>query len=565
MSNATPVPGETGSPDESREVQAGCMPPWKVGELPRPPRISWSPRALVGPGLMMAGAAIGGGEWLMGPAVTAQYGGVVMWIAMVSILFQVVYNLEIMRYTVYCGEPIIVGFFRIAPGPRFWTIVYLAVDFFGIWPYLAANAAVPFHAAILGHLPGAAPTQYLSDEQIAMDFGLPLEQVRELRSDAASYGTKAGQKPYPAPIAARVESEMATKGRIAYGIFLLSFVPLIFGGKIYNSLERLMVAKIIVVLGYLLFLGFFYVSWSTWLEVFAGLVFLGKGSDGSWAFRLFPDWATSANIDWSLLAAFAAIAGQGGMTNSQLSTYTRDKGWGMGALVGAIPSMVGGKGISLSHTGKVFPITPGALERWKGWLKVLWRDQWVIWAIGCILGVTIPALVSLEFVRGLKIRDDAIAAATAQGIVDRTGNMLFWFLTLFCGFIVLFPSQISQVDGIVRRWTDVLWTGSRRLKSWKGDRVKYVYYSLLAAYGVWGFGVLTLLPNPLLLTKFTGAFMNFALGFSAFHTIVVNRTLLPRALQAGHFTRVALLGCGIFFITLGVLGLRRALVDVGLL
>src|SRR5688572_16634772 len=177
------VPDFATPEEQSPELQSGTMPAWTEGELPEPPTVKRGILSLLGPGLMMAGAAIGGGEWLMGPAVTAQYGGVVMWIAMVSILFQVVYNLEIMRYTVYCGEPIIVGFFRIRPGPRFWTIVYLAVDFFGIWPYLAANAAVQVHAAALGHLSGAAPTQYLTDEQIVMEFGLPLEEVRELRSE----------------------------------------------------------------------------------------------------------------------------------------------------------------------------------------------------------------------------------------------------------------------------------------------------------------------------------------------------------------------------------------------
>ena len=34
-----------------------------------------------GPGLFMAGAAIGGGEWLTGPLVTTQYGGGLLWLA----------------------------------------------------------------------------------------------------------------------------------------------------------------------------------------------------------------------------------------------------------------------------------------------------------------------------------------------------------------------------------------------------------------------------------------------------------------------------------------------------
>src|SRR5262245_22626753 len=124
-----------GSPET---IPAGCMSPWEVGELPPAPSLRWRLGALVGPGLMMAGSAIGGGEWLMGPAVTAQYGGVVMWLAMVSIVLQVTYNLSVMRYTIYNGEPIVVGWMRLVPGPRLWVAVYLFLDFFAIWPSLSA-------------------------------------------------------------------------------------------------------------------------------------------------------------------------------------------------------------------------------------------------------------------------------------------------------------------------------------------------------------------------------------------------------------------------------------------
>src|SRR5215471_10447662 len=83
------------------------MPPWDKGEMPDAPKLtlrSWA--MLLGPGLVMGGAAIGGGEWLAGPLTTARYGGAVLWLATVSILGQVIYNLEISRYTLYCGEPI---------------------------------------------------------------------------------------------------------------------------------------------------------------------------------------------------------------------------------------------------------------------------------------------------------------------------------------------------------------------------------------------------------------------------------------------------------------------------
>jgi hypothetical protein len=123
------------------------MPPWEIGDLADAPRLtlkSWA--LLLGPGLVMGGAAIGGGEWLAGPLTTARYGGAVLWLATVSILAQVLYNLEISRYTLYCGEPIFTGKFRLVPGPVFWLVLYLFLDFGSVFPYLVANAATPLAA-----------------------------------------------------------------------------------------------------------------------------------------------------------------------------------------------------------------------------------------------------------------------------------------------------------------------------------------------------------------------------------------------------------------------------------
>src|SRR5262249_30319670 len=140
--------------DGSRVVAArdGPIVSWRVGDLPPPPGFGWRQCAeLIGPGVIVAGSAIGAGEWLFGPAVTAQYGGTFLWLATFSILLQVVYNLEVMRYALYCGEPIFIGYFRTRPGARFWTLCYMTLFLAHIWPFMASNAAVPLAAAIFGH------------------------------------------------------------------------------------------------------------------------------------------------------------------------------------------------------------------------------------------------------------------------------------------------------------------------------------------------------------------------------------------------------------------------------
>jgi hypothetical protein len=444
---------------------------------------------LIGPGLLMVGANIGGGEWLFGPLVTAQYGGRVLWLATVAILMQVFYNLAVMRYALYCGEPIFVGFFRTSPGPRFWTVFYILGDMGGMWPYMASNAAVPLAAVILGRLPGAA------DDRLVRILG--------------------------------------------DGIFLAAFLPLVFGGKIYNAIERVMITKLVLVVSYLGLLSVFFVSWNTKQQILSGFVQFGALPEGE--------------FNWATLAAFAAIAGAGGLTNSYFSNYARDKGWGMGQKVGALPSAVGGKTITLSHTGKVFPLSTQNQERWRGWLRHIRRDQLMLWAPGCMLGMALPAMVSYEYLRNVKnVSGHAVAAMTAQGIADHHGQV-FWYLTLLCGFAILAPSQVSNLDGISRRWTDVIWIGARRLHHLQGNQVKYVYYTILTIYGFWGLVALHMTPNPLVLAIASGVMMNFALGVSALHTLYVNVALLPEELRPGWLLRFGLICCAVFYSGISVL------------
>ena len=249
------------------------MPRWNIGKLIDAPtftRRNWF--AMLGPGLLMGGAAIGGGEWLMGPAVTARYGGAVMWLATLSILAQALYNIEISRYTLYTGEPIFTGKFRILPGPRFWLCAYLLLDFGSVFPYLAANAATPLAAVLLG---GVLPDPLHDDMHWWM--------MRLL----------------------------------GYAIFLLSLVPLVVGGKIYNSLKAIMSFKIVTVMGFLLVLAIFHSSGSTWVQIFSGFLKFGTmPSGGAETANVFVSLFRGEGlprIDLStiaLLAAFTAISGQ---------------------------------------------------------------------------------------------------------------------------------------------------------------------------------------------------------------------------------------------------------------
>jgi hypothetical protein len=48
-------------------------------------------------------------------------------------------------------------------------------------------------------------------------------------------------------------------------------------------------------------------------------------------------------------------------------------------------------------------------------------------------------------------------------------------------------------------------------------------------------------------------FFNLALGFSCWHTLAINLTLLPSQLRPGWFMRIGMVLGGMYFVTLGVI------------
>jgi hypothetical protein len=307
----------------------------------------------------------------------------------------------------------------------------------------------------------------------------------------------------------------------------------------------------------------FFSTWDTWADILTGFVRFGSiPTEGDQLQNVFvalwrgeslpvPDLKTIG-----LLASLVAIAGQGGLSNTPLSNYTRDQGWGMGHHVGAIPSVFGGRNISLSHVGMVFEPTAETLPRWRRWYRHLMRDQLCVWMPACFVGLALPSMLSIQFLpRGTQADKWAAAGMTADGVRNHVGadwgnswGQTAWYLTLFCGFLVLAPTMASTIDGIVRRWVDVFWTSSARLRQWKPQQIGRLYSFVLVGYSAFGLTMLAL-GEPLQLLVIASNILNFALGFSCLHTLYVNVTLLPRPLRPCWAVRIALVLTGIFFLT----------------
>lgn len=473
-------------PSETRTGLAA----WQAAELPPPPPLrAWNVFSALGPGVVILGVSIGSGEWLLGPAVFVQYGLTLLWVTLVAIFLQTILNTELIRYTLYTGEPALTGFMRTRPSSNFWAVLYSLFYFFQVgWPGWAGASAGAIFYLFVGRLAGAGDSQ--------------------------------------------------TIYWLGTATFLACVLILLIGQRIERTLEILNWILVIFILTGMLLFCIFLVAPSQWAEAAAGFI----GYDlASRRFAFLP-----AGADWFLLSAFAAYSGAGGMVNLMVSNWARDKGLGMAGVAGFIPAAFGGRKVHLAHTGSVFALTPENLRHWKTWWRIAAIDQWFVFFLGGLLGMALPALLYRAFLpHGTDIRGTAIAAELAYALQAR-GEPIMAFLLALMGAWVLFKTQLDILEGLARAVTDILWMGSRRMRLWQRNDVRYVYYGILAVAVLWGLVALRL-TQPIILLQLGANMAGVAAVLTSLHILYVNTTLLPAELRPPLWRRVALIFMALFY------------------
>lgn len=478
-------------PGERLPRSHGALPAWNTGELEAPPPFSLaSALKVIGPGAIMAATSIGGGEWLVGPAAAVKYGSQIFLIATVAILLQVVFNLEAIRYTLYTGEPILAGIMRLKPGPRTWAGFYTVLGFFQLGWPALAGSAA---ATLLGAWIGRMPGA----------------------------------------------GEQGVHAWVATALILAVVGILSFGGTIERMLERFAWIMLAVVLLFLLVVNVAFVPASHWLETFAGF------------FRLS---GLPHPVDWGLLGALAATAGSGGLGNLTITNWIRDKGFGMGAKVGAIPSAFGGHSVTLSPVGTVFPATPENLARWREWMRYVHVDQLWVWGFFCFVGMFLNVNMATAIVpHGTSLEGLAAGAYQAEYLARVWPG--FWFLTLFNGFWILFKTQLGNTDIVVRTTTDALWMAHPWTRRFG---VRTVYYGILVAFSIFGIvGVRS--ASPFELFKVLANLAGLVMVIAGAQILLVNRRFLPRPLRPPLWREAALLSCVLFYSFFSWFGLRAVI------
>jgi hypothetical protein len=472
---------------EAQKMPNGALRPWNVADLPAPPKFNFrNAMAVVGPGTIALSMSIGSGEWLIGPSAAVRFGTSVMWIVIISVFFQVFLNQEFARYTLYTGEPVLTGFMRTKPGPKLWGWLYPLFGMLQVaWPGWAAAAAGCLFAALYGYLPDVA-----------------------------------------------VAADRSTMLVLGYILFFACLVIVLFGGRIERILEWIAWGMVTWIVVYLLIVDVFFVPAKAWGDLAAGFFKFGSIPRGP------------TGVDWPLMGAFAAYAGAGGIGNCWITNWLRDKGFGMGKVIGFIPSAVAGKKVKLAHVGTVFEPTEKNMSTWTQWWKYLWVDQGILFGGGCVIGMYLCVLLAYGVIpHGTDIAGLATGAYQADYLMKRVGRIM-WFLTLLNGFWVLFGTQLNNMEGLTRVITDHIWTGSERARR-VGD-VRYVYYSVLTIFVIWGCIAFNM-AQPFVLIIIGANMAGFIFVFSGVHILVTQHRFLPKEVRAPMWRQVIIALSCIFF------------------
>jgi len=456
---------------------------------------------VVGPGVIVLGLSIGSGEFLLGPAVFVRHGLSLLWVTAAAVLLQTIFNTELMRYTVATGEPVFTGFMRTPPSPTAWAWVYTLLYFVQAgWPAWAANAAGAIFFLASRRLPGPP--------------------------------------------------DVGTVYLIGVGTFLVCVGVLLVGRRIVRTLELLNWVLIACILGGFLLLAVLFAPSTTWIAAIGGLVGFDTGSG---SFALLP-----AGADFFLLAALVGYSGAGGCSNIVLSNWARDKGYGMAQHAGYIPAAMAAEKVELAPTGFIFTPDRESLRRWHGWWRIVRADQWGVFCCGALLGMVLPAVLYVTFLpTGSDIRGLGISAALAYSVRDVAGPLLAGAVA-FLGAWILFKTQLDSLEGMTRAVTDILWTGSRTLRTRAGGDVRRVYYGVLGVVVLWGIVALRL-AQPIVLLQLGANVASAVFVIASLHLLWLNTRLLPRELRPPAWRRVGLVLTAVFYGFFVALSLREVL------
>lgn len=477
----------------------GDLPPLRERDLPEPVGLA----RMIGPSIILAGLALGSGEYVLWPYITLKSQFVFFWACLAAVVMQYFLNLEIMRWTLATGESAMTGIIR-----------------------LSRKLAGPF--LVLNIVPWMLPAWANGAAQIVGWLIAPPELATDGRVIAGPYDTW-----------------------LAMGGLLLCGAILTAGPVVYETVEK--VQFVLVALIVLIVAGL-----AVWLAV--GRPDAIAAQAWSVATLGYPTFVPPLDKDLTpmLLLGALAFAGAGGTMNLCQSNYIRDKGYAMGSHIGRITSPITGKEEPITEVGYCFPHTSENLRRWAAWWRgACWEHfcSFLLTCLVCLVLLTLMAYICFYDSQGrrllepTKYREMGFVWAEAQRLVELIGPAAK-YLFLLAGVAILFTTEFGVLDAASRISTDIVkvaWLRDNR--AWSEGRLYFTFLwaEILLAAGILLLEKYQINVGSLALFKFSAAMNGGVMFLYSLALVYINRWRLPAAIRIPSWRLAILLATVGFF------------------
>jgi hypothetical protein len=467
-------------------------PPLNVDDLPTPEEAFQAKRIglketialVIGPSLIALGLSIGSGEWILAPLAIGTDGWVgIGFVALISILLQAFYNVEIGRYVVATGEVPSLGFGRIPPGFFIGTILAILLFYLafitGGW---AAGAGDGLFTFLTGDIPG--------------------------------------------------EEDQNTTNWLAVALMAVVFGITLIGRKISRTLELFNWVIVVFILTTLTLAVLLLTSASDWADGLEGL---------------FRPALPPADVSATSIGAVAGFAAMASGLNYVFMNYYRDKGYGMGSRAGYIPALLSRETSHVAPIGTTFRETPENAARWKRWYRYLVLEMWVVFVPGALIGILMPGILVSSMARrsGEAPTEETMPTYVASQLDQLGEPRIYYWWALLVGFLILFSTQLVVFEMLVRNFVDAVYGSSGRFRQVIGGDPRRFYYPFMVLLAI-VISVIIFQALPTELLQWAANMSNLAALIVPF-ALMYLISKLPRPAKAQWWSYVILVLVAVYF------------------
>ncbi|MEX2174265.1 MAG: Nramp family divalent metal transporter [Pirellulaceae bacterium] len=480
-------------------IPPGTLPPLRQRDMP--PTIGL--RQMLGPSIILAGLALGSGEFVIWPYITLKTEFVLFWACLLAVTMQYFLNVEIMRWTLATGETAMTGIIRLS---RHFAWIFLLLN---IVPWMIP-AWAKGGAEIIGWLI-QSPTFTAGGNAIAGAYDV----------------------------------------WIAMGSLILCGAILTAGPVVYETVEKVQFFLVTFIIVVVIGLAAYLVALRPDAVVAQATATLTLGAP-----RYFPPF--DAELTPMMLLGALAFAGAGGTMNLCQSNYIRDKGYAMGRHVGRITNPLTGNEEAIAEVGYHFPHDAENLGRWRAWFRGAAWEHFFSFLVTCVVCLTLLTLISYicfydrsgqRTLDPAKFQGSAFIWAEATRLAEMIGPAARWIFLLM-GVAILFTTEFGVLDAASRISTDIVKV------AWLRDNPRWSEGRLYFAF-LWG--EIALACGLLLLEKYgikigalglfqlTAAMNGGVMFLYAMALVVTNRFRLPRDIRIPNWRLAILLATVLLF------------------